>query len=437
MKEHNLLHRWRLGALILVALLVQVPRIHAQQTQTVDRVIAVVNDEIILESEVLQYVQDIMLRNRQAYNDPKKIAELRDQVLEELINQKILLAAAEADTNVKVEDRQVDQTLDQRINQVVQELGGEDKLEQYYGKPIRQIRRDFRKQVRDNLLIEQLRQQKMANVNVTKAEVEAYYNANKADLPTLPERIHLAHILIPIEPTEAAKEYAKNKADSLFNVLMTGGDFEQLAIQYSDDRASGAKGGLLGTTQRGDLVPEYEEVAFNLKEGEISSPVRSRFGYHIIRLNWRRGEKINTSHILIKLTPTKEDEERAVQLATELRERIENGEDFATLAKEYSQDEETAKDGGDLGWFDVPQMQDDFRIVTKDMKVGDVSQPFKSKVGVHLVKVLDRQAPRPPDLQKDWDRLSRLALMQKQDKVYQEWIAEKRNDVYIEEFTDQ
>ena len=407
----------------------------AQQAETVDRIIAVVNDEIILESEVLQYVQDIVLRNRQQYTQPQQIAALRDQVLTELVNQKILLAAAEADTNVVIEDRQVDQTLDERINQVQQDLGGEEKLVEYYGKPIRQIRREFRKQVRDNLMVERLRAMKMANVSVTKKEVDDFYNRNKENLPTLPERIHLAHILIPIEPAEDATEAAKAKADSLFNLLLTGSDFDQLAIENSDDRASGAKGGLLGTTQRGDLVPEYEEVAFGLEEGEVSSPVRSRFGYHIIRLNWRRGEKINTSHILVKLTPSSLDEERAVTQATRLRDRILSGEDFGEIAKEYSSDEETAKDGGDLGWFDVPQMPDEFRIVTRDLEPGDLSQPFKSRVGVHIVKVIDREQPRVPSLEQDWDRMSRMALMEKQDKLYQEWIEEKRKDVYIEEFT--
>lgn len=420
----------------LIALAVILPMsVQAQEAQTVDRIIAVVNEEIILESEVLQYVQDIVLRNRQQYSQPDQVAALRDQVLTELVNQKILLAAAEADTNIVVEDRQVDQTLDERINQVQQDLGGEERLVEYYGKPIRQIRREFRKQVRDNLMVERLRQYNMSGVSVTKNEVDDFFNKNKANLPTLPERIHLAHLLIPIEPTEEATEEAKAKADSLFNMLLTGTDFDQLAIENSDDRASGAKGGLLGTTQRGDLVPEYEEVAFGLEEGEVSSPVRSRFGYHIIRLNWRRGEKINTSHILVKLTPSALDEERAFKQAQELRTRILEGEDFGELAKEFSSDEETAKDGGDLGWFDVPQMPEEFRLVTRDLQPGELTDPFKSRVGVHVVKVIARKDPRPPSLKEDWDRLSRMALMEKQDRMYQEWIEEKRKDVYIEEFT--
>ncbi len=402
----------------------------------VDRVLATVNDEIILESEVLQYVQDIVLRNRSMYSTPEQVYALRNQILNELINQKILLSVAEEDTNVKVEDREIDQTLDQRINQIVQELGSEEALEQYYGKPIRQIRREFRKQVRDNLMIEHLRSQKLQSVSVNKAEVEDYYKRNKDNLPTLPERYHLAHILVQVQPTEEATKRAKSLADSLFRVLMTGGNFEDLAMQYSDDRSTGAKGGLLGTTQRGDLVPEYESVAFGLNEGEISEPIRSRFGFHIIRLNWRRGEKINTSHILISLRPTDADAKRAEEKAKEIYQKLQNGGDFAALAKEYSDDKDNASQGGDLGWFDLNNLQSDFRGVATKLDTGQFSQPFRTQLGIHILKLLAKEPERPVDLKRDWDRISQLALVEKQEKVYNRWVDELKKNVYIDVYSD-
>ena len=404
--------------------------------QLVDRVLATVNDEIILESEVLQYVQDIVLRNRSMYTSQDQVMALRNQILNELINQKILLAIAEEDTNIKVEDREIDQTLDQRINQIVQELGSEEALEQYYGKPIRQIRRDFRKQVRDNLMIDRLRAQKLQSVSVNKAEVDDFYNRMKDQLPTLPERFHLAHILVQIEPSEAATNKAKNLADSLFRDLMTGSNFEDLAMKYSDDRSTGAKGGLLGTTQRGDLVPEYESVAFGLNEGEISEPVRSRFGFHIIRLNWRRGEKINTSHILISLRPTDADGQRAVDEANEIYQKLKNGEDFATLAKEYSDDKDNADNGGDLGWFDMNQLRADFKNVAMKLDVGQFSEPFRTQLGIHILKLLEKDPERPLNLHDDWDRISRLAQTEKQEQVYNRWLDELKKNVYIEVYDD-
>ncbi len=404
----------------------------AQSGEMVDRVIATVNDEIILESEVLQYVQDIVIRNRSQYTDPSQIEALRGQVLGELISQKILLAVAEDDTNIVVEDREVNQTLDERINQVIEDLGSEERLTQYYGKPIRQIRREFRKQVREGLMVERVRNQKLMGITVSRPEVESFYAQYAREFPNLPPRVHIGHILRKIEPTEEAKENAFARADSAYNRLLLGDDFDQLAIGLSDDRASGAKGGLLGTTQRGDLVPEFEEIAFGLEEGEISSPVISRFGYHIIRLNWRRGEKINTSHILFNLTPTKADEQRAVEMISTIHSRIENGEPFEQLAREYSQDEESAASGGDLGWFDLPNMPEDFKLVVKDLSTGETSPPFKTRFGIHILNLSGREEEREFDLQRDWERISRMALVDKQEVIYREWVEEIRDQVFIE-----
>lgn len=398
----------------------------------VDRVLASVNDEIILESEVMQYVQDIVLRNRDQYQSDGQIAQLRSQILQELINQKILLAIAEDDTNVVVEPRQVDQQLDQRINEITRQLGSEEALEKYYGKPIRQIRREFRNQVRDNMLIEQLRTQKLTSVNVSRSEVEDFYNRNKPQLPPFPERYRLSHILISIQPEEEAVEQAREKADSLFNLLLTGAEFEQLAMENSDDRATGNKGGLLGTTQRGDLVPEYESVAFDLNEGEISEPIQSRFGFHIIRLNWRRGEKINTSHILISLRATDEDAKRAEDLAKALKQRVDNGDDFARLAEEFSDDEETASQGGDLGWFDKQQLRPEYARVVLALDSGQVSDPFRSQLGYQLIKLTGYEPSREMDLQSDWDRISKMAKLEKQEDVYNRWVESLRKDIYIE-----
>jgi len=405
--------------------------------QLVDRIIATVDDEIILESEVMQYVQDIVIRNRNRYSTPESVIELRDQIMQELINQKILLAAAKDDTNIVVEDRQVDQTLDMRINEIVQELGSEEALEKYYGKPIRQIRREFRKQVSDNLYIDQLRSRKLQTVSVNRKEVEDFYAAHKDEFPEMPTRYHLAHILFEIKPEEEATDRAEALADSLFQDLLMGADFEQLAINNSDDRSTGAKGGLLGTTQRGDLVPEYESVAFGLSEGEISEPVRSRFGFHIIRLNWRRGEKINSSHILISLRPTDDDSKRTMQLARDVYDKLQDGADFAELAKEYSDDKDSGPFGGELGWFNDDELKMEYRAAINRLSPGQVSEPFETRLGIHILKLQEIEEPRPIDIKQDWDAISRLAQTEKQDKIYREWVEELKKEVYIELYTDE
>jgi peptidyl-prolyl cis-trans isomerase SurA len=415
---------------LLAAMLL--PLVYAQDMQVVDRIIAVVDDEIILESEVLQYVQDIVMRNRDAYRTEESIYELQSKVLNELINQKILLAIAEYDTNIVIEDRQVDLTLDDRINQVTREVGGEEALIEYYGKPIRQIRRDFRGEVRNSLLVERVRNNQVRSTTITREEVEAFYDVVEDELPQMPERVRLAHILIEVEPAEEAQRLAKAKADSLFNLLVLGADMDSVAMEFSDDRVSAAKGGLLGTTQRGDLVPDFEAVAYNLEEGEVSEPIRTRFGYHIIRLNWRRGEKINTNHILVMLQATDGDQERAVEEARLLRDRSLGDDEFADVAKENSDDDETARIGGDLGWFDLESIPDQFQQVARDLEAGDISEPFLSRVGIHLLTVTQRDATREIDLYEDWERISQMALREKQDREYLVWLEDQRENVYIE-----
>ncbi|MBD3167037.1 hypothetical protein GF324_10590 [bacterium] len=416
----------------ILLLLTTAGSVVAQEGQIVDEVVAVVGNEIILESEVMQYVQDVVMRNPERFQSEQDVMDLRKDVLDELIDQKILLSAAEDDTNVVVEEREVDQVLDDRINQVMEAVGGESQLEDYYGKPLRQIRRDFREQVRDNLMIERYRNMRLMHVQATRPEVEQFYEENRNELPKLPERVHLAHILFNVEPTEDAQQRARELADSLYNELLMGANFEELAMKHSQDRASGAKGGLLGTTKRGDFVPEFEEIAYNLEEGEISSPVRTRFGLHIIRLNWRRGEKINTSHILIDLKPSDADERRTAEQATEVYRELQAGADFAETARRLSDDEETARNGGDLGWFDISQMPKEFRIVARDLDAGEISEPFKTRFGVHILKVIERQTERTMSLEQDWERISRLAADQKRQEAYKDLVDRMSKDVYVQ-----
>ncbi len=410
--------------------------LQAQDPQVVDRVIASVDDDIILESEVLQFAQDIILRNRQAYQTKDAVNELKVQILEELIVQKILVSAALEDTNIIVEDREVDQTLDERLNQIIEQIGSEEQLEEYYGKPIRQIRREYRKQIRDGLLADKMRARKSQGISVSRPEIEAFYEKHEAEFPKLPAQVRIAHILFEIKPANEAEIIAKAKADSIFQRLLIGDEFAPLAIEFSDDVATGAKGGLLGTTERGDLVPEYEEVAFGLEEGQISEPIKSRYGYHIIMLNWRRGEKINTSHILISLMPTDNDEIRTVELASDTRQRVVEGEDFGQLASDLSDDDETANIDGDLGWFEIQQMPDDFRMVTESLETGQISEPFKTRFGIHLLKLVEKTDARSISLNEDWERINRMAVNEKQDRIFREWIEEAREEVYIEIFEE-
>ena len=400
--------------------------------EVVDRVLAVVDDDIILESEVLQFAQSFALQNRV---DPMKYIQdpkIKSQILNELIDQKVLLSRAKEDTNIFVEDREVKRELDNRLDQIIDQVGSPEELEKLYDMPIREIKRDFEKSIREGLLIEKLKQRKMSGTKVSRMEIEDFYQQYKKELSDRPETITLAHILIKVSPEESAKVRAESLIDSLYNLLMNGADFEELAKNYSQDPGTAKRGGLLGWASRGDYVPEFEEVAFSLNEGEISKPLISRFGYHIIRLNQRTGEKISASHILIKLTPSDEDRKRSVTLADSIYNLLIGGADFGEIAKEYSTDDETKDEGGVIGSFSKAELIPLYSKAIENLQAGEFTEPLKSDLGIQIVKLMDIQKARSLTLEHDWETISKMTLNKKKEDLYVKWVDKLKKDVYIE-----
>jgi peptidyl-prolyl cis-trans isomerase SurA len=213
--------------------------------------------------------------------------------------------------------------------------------------PLAKLKRQFRPLVEDGLLIEKVRQEKFKDVKVGPGEVQRFWETYKDSIPPLRDGVRLAHILLSDSVSAVAVDAALHKADSLRQLIVSGQmTFEDCARRFSEDPGSADKGGLLGQTNRGELVPEYEAAAYALKPGEISQPVVSPFGIHLIRLDERLGEKITTHHILLKVAPTGSDLLRTEALADSLVEAARAGADFGELARSYSADTKTAVKGG-------------------------------------------------------------------------------------------
>ena len=308
----------------------------ASEDVLIDQIVAVVDDEIILFSELEFQVQDIARQQRIDPSNTEKFAELRQYVLNELINQKILLAKAKEDT-VTIADDVVEDALNSRISELTEQLGSEEALENQFKMSIRKIKKFYRETIRNQMMIEQVQRFKFFEITVSRREVEKFYKTNEDNFPELKEAVNISHILKePIE-TSTSWEAALQRARKLLERLRQGEDFAELARNHSDG-PSAKNGGDLGTTNRGDFVPEYEKAAFLLKEGEISEPVRSQFGYHIIQLLERIGEKIHTRHILIS---TPKDFQAVLDTLNRIRhETLEGKTTFEEAALKYSEDEE-------------------------------------------------------------------------------------------------
>ena len=419
--------------ILLGVFLILTTRLLAQEV--LDKTVAIVDDNIILKSELYQFSYSTALQLKiDPEKDKVKFDKLVRETLENLIVQKVLLVKAKEDSIV-VTDRHIDGTLDDQINRMIQQLGSQESLEEYFGgTSLRQIRRDFRDEIEERLLVENLKQQKNSEVRISRREIEGFYRTFRDSLPEKNESVKISHILFEVEASPAAVKAAEEKAGGILKRLKKGEAFAELAQEFSEDPGSATRGGDLGMMQRGDLVPEFEEVAFGLAPGEISDIVRSRFGLHIIQLISKGGEKINPRHILIRLDTSAEDEKRTVENLEDLRARILTGDIvFAEAAKEYSKDETTASKGGDLGWFDIDQFQvPAFEEAILGLKPGDLSQPKKTQFGYHLIKLDDRKPARKLNISEDWEQLELWALNLKRQKEFEKFVEEYKKDVYIE-----
>ncbi|RJP78023.1 MAG: hypothetical protein C4524_07300 [Candidatus Zixiibacteriota bacterium] len=399
--------------------------------ELIDRTIAVVGSEVILESEVYQNAQSIALQQGlNPVREPEKFEELKKSVLAEMVNQKVLLAKAREDT-IMVEAREVDRELENRLALMIQNAGSEEKIEELYGYPIHRIRREFRSVVEEGLLVEKIKQARLRDVKVTRGEVEQYFKDNPGGFPQMKDALELAHILREVG-SGSAETRARARADSMYSAIKDGASFDSLAGTLSDDATAARKQGKIGWTEKGDLLSEYESAAEALTVGEISRPVRTRAGFHIIRLEDRAENRILTSHILVKPVIREEDEQSVQDTLAVIREEILAGMPFEEAAKTYSQDLESAGRGGYLGWFALEEMPDFLRAPVDTLETGEISQPFSTQYGWHLVQLKSRHAARDVSLDQDWELISQRALNAKREAEYRRWLEGLKERYYIE-----
>ncbi|KAA3606359.1 MAG: parvulin peptidyl-prolyl isomerase [Calditrichaeota bacterium] len=401
--------------------------------EVIDKVIAVVDDEIILASEIEQFVQNMLYQSNSLDKSESELEEIRNDVLQRLISQKVILAKAIDDT-VEVDAAQVQQAVEEQIDRMMGYFGTEDKLIEQLGYSLRAIRRKYRQEITKNLKVEKLQRERFAKLTVSRNEVERFYAAEKDSLPQVDESVRLSHILLDALAGGGARELALQKIIAIQDSLKKGGNFADLAESFSDDPGSSQNGGELGWVERGVFVKEFEKVAFGLEQNEISDLVETQFGFHIIQLLERRGEKINTRHILSGFRTSSNDEKAVLDTLKSFKDRIENGSTtFEDLAQKYSLDKETAFKGGNLGWFEIGKLTNGaFREQITKLKENEISEPFKSEFGFHLLRLEERKPPRDLSLDEDWEQLQGFALNFKKEKEYQKWVESLKENVFIE-----
>lgn len=405
----------------------------------VDRIEAVVDNKIILLSDVRNQVE---LLKTQGELD---IENIECEVLDNLLISKLLVAQAVRDS-IEVFDEEVDEELDRKINYYISMIGSVEKFEDYYGKSVEQIKEDFREDIREQLLTGRMREKIIGEVRPTPAEVRAYFEKIPTDsLPYFSKEMEVSQVVIKAKISEEQEKAAKEKAQELRDrIVDEGEDFDILASLYSEDPGSASKGGELGFAPRGSYVPEFERAGYILQVGQVSEVIRSQFGYHIIKLNERRGELFNFSHILIKPVITSYDLQKAKRRIDSVYNKlIVDSLTFFNAVKLYSQDEMSKKMGGVVvnmqtggSVLSADDMEPAMFFVADTLEIGEISSPqpfydFEGNQGFRILKLINKKEPHIANLQDDYDKVFIAAKSHKQDEKLKDWIKKRAAKTYI------
>ncbi|CAN5390443.1 peptidylprolyl isomerase [soil metagenome] len=405
----------------------------AQDGASMEKIVAVVGKDIILKSDVDGQVQIFTQQNPTAKSND---TELRQKVLDMLINERLIVTKATEDS-IDVTDEEVTQQMEYQISMLAQQFGSEQRIEQVYGMSMARIRREFRDEIRKQLLGQKMRQQKFANVKANRVDVEGFYDRYKDSLKAIPPRVQLAHIVKYIKPSDTQKKEALELSKRIRDSVIAGGSFGDFARRYSADPGTAQHGGDLGFVEKGKLMPSYESAAFALQPGEISQPVETPFGFHVIQLIEKTPTTINTRHVLLRVGQTEDDKKKASDFLLDLKTRVENGASFEELAKQYSEEKETQGFGGAMGDIEIARLPDEMRTIVTEMNDGGVSAPLPyaadpTKPGFHILYRKRIIIEHKPTLEEDYKVIEQLATAEKTRRLEAEWIQDLRKTMYWE-----
>ncbi len=416
--------------------------------QVLDKIIAKVDNYIILESDLQKAYLEAISQAQQGMETPT-----RCQIFESLLINKLMMAKSEIDSVIVSEAEVIIQT-DQRFSMVLQQFGGdEETLIEAYGKTADQLKSEIQDAVKEQMVVQKMQGVITEGLEVSPNDVRQFYGSIPNDsLPFFSAEVTVGQIVKKPEVSQAEKDKVVEELLSIKQRILDGdADFASMATQYSEDPASAAQGGDLGFFKRGELAPEYEATVYELKPGEISDPVETMFGFHMIQLLERRGNTFNSRHILRIPTPSENDIEKAERYLDSLRQLIvEEKITFAKAAKEYSDDRETSDNGGfftDPGTgsnkLTLRTLEDPVLYFTLDsMEVGTLTQPIRyddvdprtgrSEPGVRLLFYKERFPAHRANLSDDYEKLKAAARRKKEEEILSNWFVLAKEEVFID-----
>ncbi len=408
------------------------------QSQLVDRVVAVVEDHAILQSDVDNAVAQYLLQTGASSATDEERAQLAEEALKELINNKLVVAKAD-ELGISVSFSEVENAVDRAIDENRRAIGGEEAFRRQLeaeNLTIDSLKKLYREQIQNRMLVERViaGQIDRSEILITDEELMATYEEKKSLLPVRPAVVHLATIFIGLDSSVGAREAAKNVIDDLHRRVLAGEDFGELAKEFSED-PSAETGGKLGKLKLSDLSNRaFADAAAELEVGDVSEPVLTPYGFHIIKVTGKddlSGE-VELSHILVRITAEERDIDDVFEVANDVHDRLVAGAPFDSTAIKYSTDTNTASKGGDLGWLKADDLPEFFQDVLLGMTPDEFSPVLREPSGFRIVKLLEREDARPYEFDEVRDELTELIEQEKMASMYDVYLESLRSEFYVE-----
>ncbi len=405
----------------------------------IDEVSAIVGDETVFLSDV-----ENMVLQQAAMGDRRPVETIRCEVFEDLLVQLLFLDQARLDS-IQISTDQINRMLDERLNDFVMRAGSEENLEEYFKKSMVEIRRDLRPMMENQQLAGQVQSNLAADIRITPKEVKNFYESIPADsLPLIPARVQISLIQIDPPGLEQSKIETRQQLLDLRRRIIEGESFRALAVLYSEDESSAANGGEIGFQMKGSLDKAYADEAFSLKKNQVSKVVESQFGFHIIEMIERRGDMINTRHILIKPKINAAQAEEAKSRLDSIANLIRNDSlTFGEAARRFSTHLDSRTNGGLYvsdntreNMIEIEKLPRQIYMVVREMNVNEISDGFRMEdesgnTIFRIVKLNRQTEPHVANLRDDYSFLQELALSNKRAGIYRDWIDDKMEITYI------
>lgn len=415
--------------------------VHAvAQDNVIDEVVWIVGDDAILKSDIEKSIQQMKYEKQDVEGDPYC------SVPEQLAVRKLFLHQAKLDS-VEANEGNVSMQVDARVNDMVAQIGSQEKLEEYFGKKMRDIKEELREQAREQMLIQQVQQKLVGDIKISPADVRSFFSKQKEDVtPVIPAKTEIQILAIEPPVARASVEEVKERLRGYRERIESGdASFSMLATLYSDDLGSAKMGGELGFMGKAQLVKEFADEAFSLTDpAKVSRVIQTEYGFHILQLIEKRGEKVNCRHILLKLKPSIEEQQKALSKLDSLANDIRNSKlTFENAVMFYSTDKDTRMSGGVMvnpqdgtTKFEYKDLPAEASKLAYTLNVGEISSPFiitnaSGKEMCAIIKVKAKAEQHKANVEEDFQLLKSYVQNKRSADIIENWIKNKQKSTFV------